>query len=291
MAAPFSDIIRENTATINDIDLWLFTHRGEALSRAPRAEDLSRLMHTHFYSEIFIGLGEGVEIAIGDSTIKLCGGDVAIIPPGYTHTGLSLAAGRFVAFGFFGRRASGSVGSSIYGEIEGILTATSPMIWRGAGESCRGLATLSVMSEPEGSPIPIFRLAETLFRLAALPCETVGNNSRDSRHADRDVMRITCIEEMINSRFTLPYDPDAIAASLYITRRHLDRIVRAHYGRTLRSLVNARRVNLAERLLAETDLSLIAIAERSGFGSTVAMKKAFVEELGLTPREIREKRE
>lgn len=289
MATPFSDIIRENTATINDLDLWIFTQRRAPLLPSHHREDLSQLLHTHFFYEIFIGVGGRVEIALGDSIISIDSGDVAIIPPGYTHLGLRIGEGRCVAFGFFGRRTAGGDGKTLYCELENILTATAPLIWRGAGEECRGLISLSTVKEPEGSPIPIFRLAEGLLRLAALPHETVGARSPDSRRVDHDVTRIACIEEMINSRFTMPYDPDALAASLYITRRHLDRIVRAHYGKTLRSLVNARRIRLAERLLTETDLTLSAIAERAGFGTSIAMKKAFLAENGISPREFREK--
>ena len=103
-------------------------------------------------------------------------------------------------------------------------------------------------------------------------------------------MRFLIIEETINNGYTERVDPDEVAARLYITRRHLDRIVRERYEKTLCDLILENRVKLARQLLLESDLSLELIAQKCGFPSVLSFKHGFAKIMGASPSEYRKNR-
>ena len=135
---------------------------------------------------------------------------------------------------------------------------------------------------------PVLRLGEILERMSSRTFEALGvGRLHESSSVSRDVGRFFRLEALINTRFTEPLDMDQVAGALYITRRHLDRIVKEHYGRTLRELVTEKRLMLACRLLEETDRTVSDVAERSGFVNGTVMRGVFLKHLGLTPGEYR----
>jgi transcriptional regulator GlxA family with amidase domain len=50
------------------------------------------------------------------------------------------------------------------------------------------------------------------------------------------------------------------------------------------------RLQHAERLLIESDLSITDVAEQTGFSSASHMSKCFQEERGCTPKQVRERK-
>ena len=92
---------------------------------------------------------------------------------------------------------------------------------------------------------------------------------------------------MINSYYTEQLSINDLADKLYISRRHLDRIITAKYGKTLRELVTSSRINLAKKLLEGGEMSIDAIASHVGFSSTPAFRRSFSQACGMTPNEYR----
>jgi LacI family transcriptional regulator len=68
-----------------------------------------------------------------------------------------------------------------------------------------------------------------------------------------------------------------------LSRRMLEHRFRKVLGRTPHEEIMATRLKRVKQLLAETDLTLIAIAERSGFKHTEYLSVAFKREVGLSP--------
>jgi transcriptional regulator GlxA family with amidase domain len=65
--------------------------------------------------------------------------------------------------------------------------------------------------------------------------------------------------------------------------RHLSRLFEAQVGLTVGVYVERVRVEAARALLEGGDEGLPVVADRSGFGSTETMRRAFLRELGVTP--------
>jgi LacI family transcriptional regulator len=72
-----------------------------------------------------------------------------------------------------------------------------------------------------------------------------------------------------------------------VSRRVLDRQMRAVLGRSIAAEIARVRFMKVKNLLAETDLPLAAIAERSGFAYHQSMAESFKRRFGLTPGEFR----
>lgn len=64
----------------------------------------------------------------------------------------------------------------------------------------------------------------------------------------------------------------------------------AKYGTSIATAVSLLRINAAKQLLCDTDLSLTAIAEQTGFDYAESLIRAFKRETGLTPTAYREQR-
>jgi transcriptional regulator GlxA family with amidase domain len=69
--------------------------------------------------------------------------------------------------------------------------------------------------------------------------------------------------------------------------RSFARVFRSQTGITPADFVEATRVDVARRLLEETHLPLKRVASASGFGSTEALRRAFLRQLGVRPTDYR----
>jgi LacI family transcriptional regulator len=83
--------------------------------------------------------------------------------------------------------------------------------------------------------------------------------------------------------------PD-VAREVALSRRALERAMKALIGRSPAEEINRIRFVLVERLLVQTDLTLEAIAERAGFAYAQYMAEAFRRRTGVTPGQFRARR-
>lgn len=75
---------------------------------------------------------------------------------------------------------------------------------------------------------------------------------------------------------------DAVASALAVHPRHLERSLKME-GTTFRSLLKQTQIDVAQRLLASTDLSVTEIGAALGYGDTSAFSNAFRRETGAAP--------
>lgn len=81
----------------------------------------------------------------------------------------------------------------------------------------------------------------------------------------------------------------ALSTRLGVTDRHLRRLFRRHLGASPRSVLLARRLGVARRLVEETKLSFTDIALASGFSSIRRFNDAFKRCYGEPPTSTRKK--
>ena len=81
-----------------------------------------------------------------------------------------------------------------------------------------------------------------------------------------------------------------LGARLGISPRHLRRLFRAHLGVTPDGLARSARTHFARRLLDETDLSVLEVADAAGFGSTRQLGRACHDVFRMSPRALRARR-
>ncbi|WP_306226359.1 helix-turn-helix transcriptional regulator [Bosea beijingensis] len=98
---------------------------------------------------------------------------------------------------------------------------------------------------------------------------------------------IWCIE----SRFTAELTLDEIAEVSGVSRFHLSRAFGVATGRSVMRYVRERRLSEAARQLANGAPDILSVALDWGYGSHEAFTRAFREQFGITPEELRARRD
>jgi len=122
-------------------------------------------------------------------------------------------------------------------------------------------------------------------RAAVMPLERAGGQAQFIVHEPPDVANATFgtllawIQEDLRKDLSLP----AIARRAGMSGRTLSRRFRDHVGMPPAAWVATARLREAQRLLETTGLSVEAIAERAGFGSTTVLRERFHSIVGTSP--------
>ena len=99
--------------------------------------------------------------------------------------------------------------------------------------------------------------------------------------------RISQALRFIRQHATNDIDVSRVAREVALSRSALERRMKSIVGRSPGEEINRIRFGHVEKLLAETDLTLDAIAARAGFTHPQYMAEAFRKRTGLTPGEFR----
>ncbi|MGR4866373.1 AraC family transcriptional regulator [Caulobacter sp. LARHSG274] len=95
----------------------------------------------------------------------------------------------------------------------------------------------------------------------------------------------------IESHFAQPLDLDEIAKSGGISRFHMCRAFVVATGRPVIGYLRARRLTEAARQLAGGAPDILSVALEAGYGSHEAFTRAFRDQFGITPEQVRAARD
>ena len=132
--------------------------------------------------------------------------------------------------------------------------------------------------------------AESLANLLAVP--PIGNAAAlrpQARRTDSALPRtklhavVEYIEEHLDTDLTLAQ----LAATVHLSAYHFARQFKAATGVPPHQYVVTRRVERAQHLLRNSDLSLVDIAASAGFSDQSKLSAHFKRVVGLTPRQFR----
>ena len=84
---------------------------------------------------------------------------------------------------------------------------------------------------------------------------------------------------------------DTVAAVAGVSRFHLSRAFGATLGVPLATYVRSRRLSRAAMALADGAPDILALALETGYGSHEAFTRAFSQQFGVTPEQVRERRD
>ena len=91
----------------------------------------------------------------------------------------------------------------------------------------------------------------------------------------------------IESHFSRDITLDEVAGVCGLSRFQMSRLFSHALGTTVTSYVRGRRLTEAARALANGAPDILAVALKAGYGSHEAFSRAFRDQLGLTPTELR----
>lgn len=98
---------------------------------------------------------------------------------------------------------------------------------------------------------------------------------------------IELVERNINTK---GYSVEQLSRDLCMERTGLYKKMTALLDKSPSLFIRSIRLQHAERLLIENDLSIADVAEQTGFSSASHMSKCFQEERGCTPKQVRERK-
>jgi AraC family transcriptional regulator len=94
----------------------------------------------------------------------------------------------------------------------------------------------------------------------------------------------------IESHSAGPVTLDEVAEASGLSRFHLSRTFTAVVGRSLAAYLRGRRLTEAARNLADGPPDILSVALEAGYGSHEAFTRAFRDQFGMTPEEVRDRR-
>ena len=94
----------------------------------------------------------------------------------------------------------------------------------------------------------------------------------------------------IESHFSAELSLEEIAAMGGVSRFHMTRAFSAATGHSIMRYVRARRLTEAARALSDGAPDILALAIEAGYGSHEAFTRAFRDQFGTTPEEVRAQR-
>lgn len=284
------DIFKEYSAKIDDVSLSVFIAENSGAEKRIISTEYPRILHSHSFVELFVCIGGSLTVISDFGTVTLEAEDIAIVPSNRLHATYSTDC-HPLAMGICGVKIPKRRGEA-FAVFSDLLTTDTARVYRGVRGIRDTAISLARDSYRDGSPIPVIKAAAIISDLAECEeYETLRVTPMASNAPQpSDIKPIIYVEEIINSSYCEPIDVEEIAKALYISRRHLDRIVRRHYGRTLIEMVNERRIKIAMQMLSRTDFSLEKIARAVGFSSVSSLRNAFARSVGLSLSEYRKEK-
>lgn len=284
-------IEKEYRACVNNLSLAVFLY-GDERDGVELQPDIKTLMHIHSYIEIFCCVSDGAAIMTHEGTVRLSYGDIVLIPVNYPHFSFG-SNSSLLSLGFSGKRmdAKSTYNTyNLYSDFYDILELKKVRIYRTAADIYNMISSLKDEHHELSSPIPAL---EFLFVLRKLGDFDYTHISDDAESAcgicgkEYDITRFLLLKQLISVNYTENYDANEIAKRLCITRRHMDRIIKEHYGKTLREIIYEKRIDYAKRLLLQSDATIDEIARTVGFSGSSVFKNAFVSKMGIMPSKYR----
>lgn len=96
------------------------------------------------------------------------------------------------------------------------------------------------------------------------------------------------IKSYIRENMAYSFTMAELAAAFNYTEKYLGRMFKNRTGQSVKAYCNATRVAYARNLLADTKLSIAAVAEQLGFSGTAYFDRVFLRLTGLSPQQYRE---
>ena len=109
-------------------------------------------------------------------------------------------------------------------------------------------------------------------------------------HQSRYRSEISMVKDYIHNHYAENIDLNSAAKMVNISPSHLSVLFKKETGQNFSSYLIDFRMQIAKRLLANSDICIYEIAERTGYSGASYFGKAFKKQFGISPEEFRKKR-
>ncbi|WP_235782076.1 AraC family transcriptional regulator [Paenibacillus senegalensis] len=130
-------------------------------------------------------------------------------------------------------------------------------------------------------------LSQFLITLARSVTPVSSGSQAAYVHAPANPLRAEKVRKYLDTHYFEPLTAPDIASKLGISTRHVNNIFKEQYGLTPMQYLTRIRIQVAERLLAETDKSIISICFEVGYDSVSTFYRCFKAETNVSPNTYR----
>ena len=265
------------------------------IDRVPDSHDtksiLSVTFHIHSHTELFACTKGEIIINTPNGAVKLCSGDIAVIPPNFTHTRLisnDESLNKWCSINFLCIKRQMKDVEDIYSAFEKMFCVNKVIVIRDRIDFCMEITKIINDVSHDETAFPALKVVNAMSNL--LPAKSKSDNVVSAQNAETymsDMDLLYKLNHIINSCFMNNYSNSQIADMLFISERQLSRIVAKYYGMSIRHVLTDRRLVSAEKLLTDTDNTVECIGAFVGYKSKSGFYRDFKNKYGITPAEYR----
>lgn len=147
-------------------------------------------------------------------------------------------------------------------------------------------------AKPKRENVEFFSSAQYAEKAGYRPCLRCHPESApDSPHwyASSSLVQLA-LNTILNDETAIELDQNEFAARFGLSARHLRRLFQTELGKTPAQIMQDKRLNLAQKLIVETDLAFVDIAFSAGFDSVRRFNDAIRQRFAKTPSQLRNRK-
>lgn len=256
-----------------------------------RLEPFERNNHYHGTYEVFYLVSGERNYFIKEKLYPIQAGDLVFINKFDVHktSGLGNPEHERIVINFSDTFVSGIHPQQPSGLL-GLFKLDRPLLRLTAAEQ---EAVLSIFHKMEQEIVDQAPSYEHLLRMLLTELLIRAGRILDSSPAPAQVsnnplhQKITDIVKFIHTHYPSKITLEALSAAFYISPYYLSRIFKEITGFTIINYVNLTRIREAQRLLNDTDMKIVDIAEEVGFESLTHFDRTFKKIMGMTASKYR----
>ncbi|MFL5821885.1 MAG: GlxA family transcriptional regulator [Solirubrobacteraceae bacterium] len=158
-------------------------------------------------------------------------------------------------------------------------------VWTSAGVTAGMDLSLALLEEDAGSEAALAVARQLVMFVRRPGGQAQFSTQLSARLADREPLR--AVQDRIVQNLQEDLSVEALAAGAHMSPRNFARAFKREVGVTPAVYVERVRVERAQQLLQDHELTLPAVALRCGFGSEDRMRRAFHRRVGVGPAAYR----
>ena len=259
----------------------------ESRNYKSKTKELPKSYHTHLYAELFFCKKGEMLLEYNGTSTTLHEGDAVFVPPQFPHCKSSESENVDFVVGITLKKKSCNANFDMHKLLDKLFLAKKPVFFR---RYTHILPEDMSWIEEIGSYSPLAALSafHTLTKLSHIYAKNLSNCDGTEAQSKKTSVIIQ-LESYIGARYYENITAESLAAMLYISPRQLSRIVHKRYGESLHRIIIKKRVEIAAKLLTESNLSIEEVTSAVGFDTKSCFYRIFKAEYGITPLQYRKR--
>lgn len=254
-------------------------------------------MHWHEHFEIIMMIDGSAIFHIDSQPYEVNPGEVLIVPAGGLHVGYSLIEGdlQYMSIVFNGSLFNDWVHDPVHAKfvapyVEGRLQY--PVKLDMQGDRAVHYSLLEQIVQEYKTKNPAYQLItksylHLLFTLLARDCLPQQLANKPKEHYSMNRERFKPLLKHLENNYADKISIEQAAKHVNLNPYHFCKMFKKLTGRTFVEYVNVFRINEAERLLMQSDLTVTEIAGKVGCDNPNYFTKLFKQYKGMTPSQLR----